>query len=384
MLIEAAQTQLALWNTLSDFIATHFYQPDLDALRIVLAACLAHFGDADPVWLFVNGPSRSGKTAIIMGAVGGVPKSTIESDITPKAFLPGKKGGGRSLLNHPDLGPSFIIGFKDFTTMLSKREDDQREIMAIFREVYDRSITRKTGEHWASWAGKITIIAAATPAIERAWAINRELGERFLQVRWPPSTSPRAMSKRARSQCGLEMAITQGIRTRTAALFQPAMTFPTATLTTTQEDQIDALATLVAWLRQHVVRDTYGKREIIDVSSPEEPTSIGKCLALIACSHATLFGRSQANVDDMHVIERLATDSIPLNRWRVIRSIPKDASIYKTEVARLAKVPGGSIGWHATELVAIGACTELLGVDGEAYATSAELSSLWADAFPRL
>src|SRR5882724_8917303 len=182
------------WDQLSTHLRTHFNEPDLDALRAVLSVAHSHYDEGDPVWAFVIGASGSGKTSICINAISQWPKVLIMSDITPKAFLPGGKDGYTVGILET-MGKSGILAFKDFTTILSQRDDDRRVISSQLREIWDGSFSRNSGARRADWQGKVTVIAAVTPAIERSWSVGRELGERFMQIRW---NSPRDSVKTAR------------------------------------------------------------------------------------------------------------------------------------------------------------------------------------------
>jgi hypothetical protein len=63
-------------NPLREFcshISESFFEPDIQAARIILAAAFAHYiPDTKPIWMFVVGPPSSGKTAITIEALSGL------------------------------------------------------------------------------------------------------------------------------------------------------------------------------------------------------------------------------------------------------------------------------------------------------------------------
>lgn len=367
--------QLAIYQELSDHLNENFYKPDLQAVRAVFSVIHAHYAEGDPVWLFVIGPARSGKTSVAINCISSLPEVTVESDLTPRSFIVGKKGKEKdSLLQR---GKNVILAFKDFTTMISRREDDQKEIMATLREVYDGSFRRRTAEVNELWTGKATVIAACTPAIERAWAIHRDLGERFSQVRWHNSDNPQAVAKQARKQIGNELAIGKTTRELVETFFSLA-NGNIAGLPDRYGDQIDAAATMIARLRCNVVRDSHGTRQIIDVSTPEEPTTLAKNLATIAIHHAALFGSDTVSMEDMKLAMRMAIDTIPSSRAKIISSLTRDVAIPGNELREMCDVHKNTILWQTDELQALGLLEVSETITGErAYRHSMEMDDLW-------
>src|SRR5678816_1324805 len=166
-----------------------YFQPDLQSLLITLSVGISHFvPGADPVWLFVMGPSGGGKSTINIRAASCLPKTHSVSDLTENSILSGyhvnvkKKAASIGLL--VDIGASGIVLMKDFTTILSKRDDERKKIIAALREIHDGQYNRVLGNVGKiGWAGKATIIAATTQSLEGCWAVLRDMGARFIQVR---------------------------------------------------------------------------------------------------------------------------------------------------------------------------------------------------------
>lgn len=370
--------QVAIWQELTDHLNQHFYNPDLQAVRGVFAAVHAHYAEGDPVWLFVIGPPRSGKTSVAINCISNLPEVTVESDLTPRSFIVGKKGGEKNSLLKP--GHDVILAFKDFTTMISRREDDQKEIMAMLREVYDGQVRRRTAEVNTLWVGKATVIAACTPAIERAWGIHRDLGERFSQIRWRSSDNPQATAKRARQQIGNEKVIASITRALVDTFFSLA-NGNLAGLSDVYGDQIDAAATLVARLRCNVVRDSHANRQIIDVSTPEEPTTIAKNLATVATHHAALFGHDLVSIEDMHLALRMALDTVPSSRARIVSNLNRNVAISGKDLRDMCAVHKNTILWQTDELQALGLVEVSETMHGErSYKYSMEMDDLWTAA----
>ena len=190
-------TILKPFDNLQRILQENFYKPDIQAIRIVLGAIEAHRLDiGDPAWLFVVAPPGSGKTTMsIMGACG-LPEVITMGDVTEKTFLSGfyahQEPGILEKLGHTvQEGQTFtskgnaILLAKDFTTVLSMRREKRSEILGQLREIHDGQFKRTFGTGVTKlWMGRVTIIAAVTPVLDRHHSIFSVLGERFLQVRW--------------------------------------------------------------------------------------------------------------------------------------------------------------------------------------------------------
>lgn len=363
------------WDELALYLRTEFHNPDLQALRIVMSAGRAQYLPGEPVWLFVIGPSGSGKTSVAINCLSSLPNTWVESNLTPRTFLScAANGDENSLLKRIGSG---ILAFKDFTTMLTKNPEQQAEIISQLREIYDGGYKSKTGVKWQEWEGKLTVIAAVTPAIERAWLIHRELGERFLQVRWPNGDA-RKIAEVARYQRGREKQISTKMRSLAKAFYDSAAT-TTPRLSDEQGTQIEYWASATALLRAHVVRDSKGsKRTIIDTAPPEEPTRIVKSLETVAVNHAALMNR-KVNDDDMAVAYRVSMDSIASKRSAIIQALPLDTDISLSNLTETVQMAKDTIQWHLEELEAIGV-VKMTGSDqivGNRYSISSNFSTLW-------
>jgi len=217
--------------------------------------------------------------------------------------------------------------------MISKREESQKEIISILREIYDGQVSYRTAEAYRKWDGKATVIAAVTPAIERSWSIHRDLGERFGQVRWQNTKKPTEAARMARAQLGHEREVAAMMRAMTIDVFNAANKEP-GELSYAQGTCIDAAATLIANLRRNVIRDSSAGRPIIDVPACEEPTRLAKGLATIAGHHAALFGREQVSALDMAAAMRSALDTIPASRLSIIQNIPGQIPVAVREIRK--------------------------------------------------
>lgn len=343
------------WARLSDHISKWFYKPDLDALRISLAAAISHYSlTDDPVWLYIIGVPGSGKTSVNVECLSILNHCRILSDLTVPALISGYHTSDKhkpyGLLY--EIGKSGIFCFKDFTTILTKRHEDRDAILGALREIYDGRYSRQfgTSKHTeAKWEGKLTVIAAVTPVIESMWAVNNKMGDRFVQVRLPRVDGVET-ARFARKQIGHKTEIKEQMRELTKQFINSSANRFCPAATPLIEGQMDALAECVAWLRCHVDRDQ--KDRIMYAGQPEMPTRLIQGFTQIARAHASLFHRD-IDESDVKLARRVAIDTIPLTRLKLFQSIPDGTDISRPDVVRLTGLANSTVGWIAEELKAL-------------------------------
>lgn len=374
MLATAATDRFA---ALSSFLAASYSDLDLDALRIALAVAISHSSNSDPVWLFVIGPPASGKTSVVIRALEAARGARIIGNLTQNTLLSGRPSNGSSPTSLLKQVGSGILLMKDFTTVISKRAEERAEIAAQLREVYDGRYVKSTGMGTTEdWEGKITLVAACTPAIEREWMLLRDLGERFVSVRWGRGDGT-AAGLAALRQRGREGESAARIRELAAGLLIQPDRCPG--LDEPQARRLAALAEIVALARNRVVRDSHGSREIIDVPPAETPARIVKALAAVATNHAAIFGR-EVGGEDMRLAARVAMDSIPARRSQLLQAVPVNAEISRAAVAELTGMSSSTLDWQAEELAALG-LLRVSATDSQFpfYSYSPVLRELWED-----
>jgi hypothetical protein len=169
--------------------------------------------------------------------------------------------------------------------------------------------------------GKITVIAAVTPVLDRYYTIFNVLGERFLQLRWHRPHSEEAGTWAIRQQ-GNEATILKQLRRAVEAVFDSSST-TAPTLSGKTEVRLSNMAEFTAIGRTHVLRSSFGNREIEYVPEPEANTRIAKGLAAVARGIAALQGRSAVAEQDIQDALRVGIDCLPMNRRRLLLAIAK-------------------------------------------------------------
>lgn len=349
------------FDPINEVLLKWFASPDLQAVRIALGAARTHYLDlGDPVWLFLVAPPGSGKTTMNIMAAAGLPQVRMIGDLTPQTFLSGMHGavdpgileqlGGKQVQKNKVkvVSGDALFLLKDFTTVLSMRPDKKAEILAQFREIYDGQFTKSFGTGITKqWNGKVTILAAVTPILDRYYGIFSTLGERFIQVRWHRPTKKAGII--ARKQQGKEKQINKRLQKGVQRLFLDSKVngdwSTPPKLSKSRVERIASLAEIIAIGRTHVYRDRYS-REIDYVPEPEANTRITKELSALALGIASLDQRESVSESELQDVFRVGLDSLPPDRRKIIVSALNGKEVEDEKRLKL---------WRsAEELVALG------------------------------
>ncbi|MGH2628377.1 MAG: hypothetical protein ACRDHY_17195 [Anaerolineales bacterium] len=328
--------------------------PDVDVVRVVLAAVIANRLAGDSLWLFVIAPPGGGKTELL-NALGGAPDIYPLSDLTPQTFLSGKQGDSDASLL-PKLSDTILI-LKDFTTVLTMHRDARQQVLAQLREIYDGSYIKAFGTgKILRWQGKVGFIAGVTPVIDHHHAVSQVLGERFIQFRLAAGDG-KAIARSAMRHRGREREMRAALRDIFAA-FLAARTAPDlhpVEIPEAVEDAIADLAVLVVRARSGIIRDAFSTREIELVPEPEAPTRLAKQLATFAVSVALVEDAATVTPGHLALVARLALDCIPRPRFLALRHLAGRGAPETTSViAGMIDYPTSSTRRVLEDLAALG------------------------------
>ncbi len=292
----------------------------------VAAACnVANQFDGDPLWIFLNGPPSHAKTEIL-NSMTDYPGVEPISSITKNTLLSGKniKDKSGNIKNCSllfGLNDKLVV-IKDFTTILSLHANDRTEIYSQLREIYDGAYKKAfgTGEV-VSWQGKIGILAAVTPAIDRQISVNALLGERFLHYRVFGDNRVEAAKCALRHTTGTAGPREAFRQTMTKFLNQfDELTGVNVEIDDNTHDKLAALACFCSIARASVIRNRFD-RTLEAMPEAEGPARLAKQFKLLATALAVV--RGQEKVDDAiyRVITKVAKDTMPRLRLVVLEAM---------------------------------------------------------------
>jgi len=183
------------------------------------------------------------------------------------------------------------------------------------------------------WQGRVSVVAAVTPVLDRHYSIFSTLGERFMQIRWHRTDQNAGewaidqQDQRGQIQAQLAAAVN--------GVFNSAANGP-ITLPKPMRQRIASLAEIVALARTHIFRNNYGNREIEYVPEPEANTRLSQGLAAIAKGIA-LNRRDFVAEPDLQDAFRVAMDCIVDPRRQLLQAGIAGAGVEQVALPRTVR-----------------------------------------------
>jgi hypothetical protein len=286
--------------------------PSPTPIYATLGTVAANLLPGDPVWLGLLAPPSNAKTELIMSA-SGLPNIVQASTVTPGALLSGtpkkqQTGGAKGGLLR-QIGPFGILLFKDFTSVLSMRQDAKIETLGALREIFDGSWTRHFGTDGGktlTWKGKLGLLFGVTGIIDSHYTAISEMGDRYLLCRLQQSKRQLEFALKHAGPKNSEMR--NELKEAVTKLFaSPLQTPTTLVLGSDEYKEFAKIVALAVRLRGTVERDRV-KREIEAIPGAEGPGRMALCLErLLAGLGALGLERKRA----FAVVKTVAMDSVP-------------------------------------------------------------------------
>lgn len=343
------------------------HMPDVIPLYAVLGTIAANLLPGDPVWLGVVAPPSSAKTETL-NATSELPNVYAAATLTPASLLSGSSKRDRSATSKggllKEIGEFGILVLKDFGSVLSMRPDAKAEILAALREIYDGSWTRHVGTDGGqslTWQGKIGLIFGVTPALDSHHSVIGAMGERFLLCRLPAAGKEQAIRALKHSGAGAA-SMRRELAQSVAALFSRVRREPRE-LNDAERDQLVELASLAVRVRSTVERDRQS-REIESIHGAEGPARLVLSLERLLAGLDSL-GCDRALA--LHVVERVALDSVPPLRRRALEWVRQQQAPAETkDVAASLGLPTNTARRVLEDLAAYGLVRRLGQGEGRA------------------
>jgi hypothetical protein len=317
---------------LTQHMRTYMHMPDTDDVLAVLGAGVAHvMTQYDPLWLMLVSVSSSGKGERLR-QLDNVADYVL-SDVTLAGLL-SNRGSGGVLSQFPN-GNALII-MRDFSTLLgdSKMSGNQKtDVFNALREIYDGEFSRDLNPEPVRWKGRISFVAACTPAIDRFTEHADALGTRWLYFR--QEARDRGERKNAARMVfdrkGLTAKRTETMGIAAEIIHAGREAIGQTDLPPEFEDAIIDTATLVGYGRASVPREWGNRGEIDDIVTAEEPGRMIGQLKSLALGLLAL-GVSEDRV--LRVVHRCATSSMPQTRARTLAVVASSAEPVSTYYVR--------------------------------------------------
>jgi len=324
---------------LADFLEqmeTYVHLSDHGHIIFALAVAVSSDLDGEPLWGMLVGPPSGGKSE----AVKALDDSADEhvDDITGPALLswmPGKNPKPAGILTR--IPSRAFVTISDFSTVLATSDRGGRDtLFALLRRAYDGHVVREVGNspRPLTWTGRLTLLAAVTPAIDNFSSHTDALGPRWLYCRLPETDNShkKATVRKRRKIEGLAEKQAEA-RRRATVLVQAARRAVTEVeLDDEMYDQLEDAAMLTCLGRAAVPRHAYGKREIDGIPVIEEPARVtGQIVSLAKSLLALGVPRGQA----LALAGKCALDTVPQARLTILRRLADAEQLTVSDVRRL-------------------------------------------------
>lgn len=361
-------TKYTTLQSITDLYKKTFYTNDDESIALVAAVLISSKLKTPPIWLYLIGPSSGGKSALI-DAFALCPFVTQVSDLTPNTFLSGMANrGGResSLLRR--LGNNFTITMKDFTTIMSKSEQDQQIIISQMREIYDGYFTKETGgSETLSWGGKggpldpkgkATFVMASTESIYKVQEKFADMGTRAINYILKPIDRKLATKQALRNNNKLDERVTEIQEAFRDYIIYMIETMPAELppLSDELENDIIEVSDFSTIARSSVYRDYKGAKSL--VLSAEMPMRMSKQLL----GTAQILTHMSGGVLPDHLrkaVYNIGFDSIPKQRRQTLEALAKYHRVTKSGVADYLNFPPDRAQEWIDDINSFGLCTRI-------------------------
>jgi hypothetical protein len=166
----------------------------------------------------------------------------------------------------------------------------------------------------------------------------------------------RRNAARAARRAGVREARAQAIELATSIITEARRVVRTTTVPSAVADAIEDAVLVTCWGRAAVPRSGYGRREIEDVPTVEEPPRLIRQAHVLARGLYAL-GLDYDAVDKM--MRRIALDSMPAARLAVLRALAVAEGQTTTTVARAARLHRYVAGRHLEDMATVGVVDDL-------------------------
>ena len=290
---------------------------DFRGLDVALSTMISNDIPGDPIWMFIVSSPGGSKTELLQ-ACNKCDNVYVTSSLTSKSLISGSSftnGKDPSLL--PRLhGKTLII--KDFTTILSKREQEKEEIFGIFRDAYDGSSGKVFGNGQERvYVCHFSVLAAVTPKVHELAVEHQSFGERFLKFSLGDNLNHQHeedMIAKAMNNVGSE----NSMRPEMAEIVRKFLAYKrwemktyTPVIPPTILNNLTGLAMFGARMRGVVSRDRYRSDIMLSKPSAEYGTRLAKQVAKLTIASCYLRSLTVATNKEYSLMKKVVLDTIP-------------------------------------------------------------------------
>ena len=265
-------------------------------------------------------------------------------DFTPKSFVSHHANKSEKERAKADMLPKInrkMLVYSDLQTLLTKREEDQTELLGMLGKVLDgEGLTRDTGTcGQRGYTDDNYIFAslfATTPIGWKSWEIMSKCGTRMMFYKIDKENIETNLLKKGLKNNFYNSTISYSERVKECReMIQKFILhlwnkyggfgdkeFKDSQVKENVREEITTLAVFVTrargQLRMWEIKDTDGE---FDYEPPriEAPERIMTLLLNLGKGRALLYNREEINEDDYHFLRQVALSSMPQNRYVIIK-----------------------------------------------------------------
>ena len=320
----------------------YLHLPDPQVLYVVLGTVAGNHLPGTPVWtMLIGGPSAGGSTLVtsLLGYTGVDDEILVEPvrnthpidsvkgaaaflSASPKRDKARDATGG--VLREIGNGGQGILVMSDFTNILNLRNEQQAEVIACLRMIYDGKFVRAVGTDGAKilkWHGKVGCITKCTGIIESHHGVIGEMGQRFIMWRYATtlghSENLKALAVKSKREMDIDIANAVGTHLNQTLDIIDKGNVPFE-LEVYENQWTNFASQLICRARSVVKRDKYKSDVIEFIPAPEGPMRV-------AGEFKSLFlGMRVAGVEDQdahRVLSSMLWGSLPAIRGNVMQCI---------------------------------------------------------------
>lgn len=350
---------------IKDLYNETYYMIDDWVIDLIIAVTLGGKMPGDPIWLMVIGGSSSGKSELI-NIVGQVDYVHQISNLTENSFLSGvgKSGDEHSLLHQ--IGTTGVIVMKDFTSILTMRDDRKDVILGQMREIFDGYITKKTGNQKEvnEWRGKLNFIGGVTDSIYSTTEKSTAMGPRFINYVMPTlnrdqrlkmlEISSHNMDDIKQKRFAIQVAVKEFIEEKIATI-----PLKLKDIDAEFKYQLMVVSDFVAQSRTATERDYRGVLNLIN--SSELATRLFGQFYKLAQYFVYLSDEEELNNNYKKLIIKLCLDSIQKQRRLCLRELSRYDYVTPKGLGHLLRYPTKTTRVWLEDLNALGICERASG-----------------------
>lgn len=322
-LLTASEQDLVTFQEVKETFQKWLYLSDPSILDIIFGSYLAHHLPGERVWLLIVAASGGVKTEIIR-SLELIPDTYPLSNLTGRSLISGTRSKEGEA--DPSLLPQIdgkVLAIKDFTCLLTLPASQRKEILGTLRDAYDGYTSKSFGNlGTVGYKSRFGLIAGVTPIIDKYHDVETELGERYLKLRIE-HTSSKAAIRQALNNSGHEEVMRSEIATIVGKFFIQNFSdqkLSNVSFPATFQDLLIALADVTTTIRSRVPRQW--KSEALEyLPNPEVGTRLAKQLSQLAKGVALLRGDTTISNSVFELIKRVALDSVPALRRKVLEAL---------------------------------------------------------------